>query len=122
MTDDPSAGAAMTAFATAITERDWDALRALLSEGFTARLLHTGETFDGDGFVALNRDYPGQWRFARDEVVDGGRRAVLRARTMIGDDTWHVASFGSVTPVGQITDLVEVWTEAVQPHPERSPT
>lgn len=94
----------------------------MFADGFSARLLHTGETFDGDGFVAFNRTYPGAWRFVRDEVVDGGRRAVLRARTTIGDDTWHVASFGSVDPDGLLTDLVEVWTEAVQPHPERSTT
>ena len=119
MNDTPSAGGVLTAFAAAIGRRDWDALRGLLADNATVTLLHTGERFDADGFVTFNRDYPGAWEFHADEVVDAGARAVLRARTTLGEETYHVATFASLDASGRLTDLVEVWTEAVAPHPER---
>lgn len=118
MTDRPAA-AALARFADAIAARDWPALRAVLADGCTVCLLHTGEVLDADGFVAFNRDYPGDWQYLRDEVVDGGGRAVLRSRTIVGDQTWHAASFGSVDDAGRLTDVVEVWTEAVATVPGR---
>jgi hypothetical protein len=119
MTDEQSAGAALTSYAAAITAHDWPGLRALLADDATITFVHTGERLDPDGFVAFNRDYPAGWVFHRDEVVDGGVRAVLRARTEVGGATYHVATFGSLDQTGRLTDLVEVWTEAVAPHPER---
>ncbi|WP_309648331.1 nuclear transport factor 2 family protein [Nocardioides sp.] len=119
-TTGPSAGATLRCFADAIDARDWDRLLALLGPDFSATLVHTGESFDREGFVAFNADYPGQWHFHADEVVDAGDRAVLRAHTTDGAETFHVASFAS-TADGLITDLVEVWTEAVAAHPARSP-
>ena len=53
--------------------------------------------------------------------MDGGDRAVMRSHTIIGDQTWHAASFCSVDEHGSIVDIVEVWTEAVAAHPDRSP-
>lgn len=119
MSDEQTAGPALTAFAAAIAGRDWDRLRRLLADDVVVTLLHTGERLDADGFVALNRDYPGDWTFHVDEVVGGGRRGVLRAHTVLDGATYHVATFGSLDPTGRLTDLVEVWTEAVAPHPER---
>ncbi len=69
--------------------------------------------------MAFNRGYPGAWAFHAEEVVDGGDRGALRARVVVGEQTYHVATFGSADPSGRLTDLVEVWTEAVAPHPER---
>ena len=113
--------AALTTYAEALARRDWSAVRDALSDDLVVLLLHTGERFDADGFVALQRDYPGAWRFVVDEVVDGGDRAVLRSRTLIGDDTWHAATFATADPAGRLVDVVEVWTEAVAPHPDRAP-
>jgi hypothetical protein len=114
-----TAGTALSAFAAAIAAHDWGALRAGFADDATVTLLHTGERLDADGFVAFNRDYPAAWVFHADEVVDSGARGVLRARTTVGEETYHVATFGSLDPTGRLTDLVEVWTEAVAPHPER---
>ena len=75
--------------------------------------------FGPDEFVAFNRGYPGAWVFHPEEVVDGGDRGVLRARVVVGEESFHAATFGSLHPSGRLTDLVEVWTEAVAPHPER---
>ncbi len=116
-----TAGSALASFGACIAAHDWSGLRALLADDVSVELVHTGERFDADAFVALNRDYPGDWVFHVDEVVDGGARAVLRARTVVGDETFHVATFGSLDPRGLLTELVEVWTEAVAPHPQRGP-
>lgn len=107
-----SAADVVPAFADAIDQRDWDGLAALLAPDFRARLVHSGRTFDRDGFVAFNRDYPGAWRFTWEEVVVGGDRAVGRAQVTDGHETYYVASFLTVT-AGAISDLVEVWTDVV---------
>ncbi|MDN4174687.1 VOC family protein [Nocardioides sp. SOB77] len=103
----------MTRFSDAIAGRDWPGLAAVLAPGFRARLLHTGETFDRDGFVTFNRDYPEPWSFVREQVVGGGGTAVLRARVTGAGVTYHVASFGTVDQDGALTELVEVWTDGV---------
>lgn len=111
----------LTRYADAIAARDWAALTDLLAPGLSARLLHTGEVFDRDGFVVFNRDYPGPWTFVRESVVGSGAAGVLRARVTAGPATFYVASFATLDAVGAIADLVEVWTDAVstdggQPH------
>jgi hypothetical protein len=105
--------------AEAIDTQDWEGLTALLAPGFRAVYHHTGEEFDGEQFVALNRDYPGQWRFVRDAMVDAGPTAVLRARvsdaTGASPETHYVASFGTVDDAGRLTRLEELWAEVVAP-------
>ena len=120
-TSTASSGALLQRFADAIDTRDWEGLTALLDPALTVRLVHTGETYDRESWVAFNADYPGQWRFHADDVVDAKDRGVLRARTTDGVETFHVACFVTVVD-GLVTDLVEVWTEAVAPHPDRSAT
>ena len=111
----------MTRFAEIIDARDWDALPGVLAGDFSCRFVHTGETFDRDGFVALNRDYPIVVRFLVEDLVADGDRAVLRARVTDGSDTWHVASFGTIATDGMLTELVEVWAEVGEPEPDRRP-
>lgn len=107
------ATATLTRFADAIAARDWSGLADTLSPAATVRLVHTGESFDRDGFVAFNRDYPGPWTYTLEQVVDGGSTGVLRARVTAGAATHHVASFATLDDSGAIADLVEVWTGAV---------
>lgn len=116
-----TAAQSMARFARTIDERDWDALPGVLAEDFSARFVHTGETFDRAGFVALNRDYPVVVRFLVEDLVADGDRAVLRARVTDGRDTWHVASFATIDADGLLTDLVEVWAEVGDPEPDRRP-
>ena len=114
-----TAGAALTQFAEAIDAQDWPGLAALLAPGFTARYCHTGETFDAEAFVALNRDYPGRWRFSAEIVVDGGTTGVIRAlvtdATGLSDEAHYVATFGAVDATGLLTSLDEVWAEVIAP-------
>ncbi|MEW1960734.1 nuclear transport factor 2 family protein [Kineococcus sp. NPDC059986] len=111
-------------FAAAVDAQDWHALSELLSPTFSARYVHTGETFTRESFVAANRDYPGAQRFVLEDVVASVDQAVLRARVspVSGTgDTYYVASFATVRD-GLVEDLVEVWTDVVatEPPPHRA--
>lgn len=115
MSHPADAAATLRTYADVLAARDWPGFAATLSAGFSARLVHTGEVFDRDGFVAFNRDYPGPWSFHVEDVVGAGARGVLRARVEAGPVTYHAASFGTVDEEGVLVELVEVWTEAVVP-------
>jgi ketosteroid isomerase-like protein len=106
--------------ARAIDGRDWDALEALLDEGFRCTYVHTGEVLDRAAYVALNRDYPGAWRFEPVDEVVAGDRACALARVSDGGETHHVAMFLTVRD-GRVSELVEVWAELVEPVAERRP-
>jgi len=115
------AGAVLTRLAATIDAHDWDGLPALLHPDFTCRLVHTGETFDRDGWVRFNADYPVFQRFEVQDLVSGADRAVLLGR-VTGLDTrgavqvFAVASFATV--VGDVvTELTEVWTDVDQEVP-----
>jgi SnoaL-like protein len=102
-----------------IDARDWDGLGGLLDPGLVVRYTQTGETFDPEGFVRVNREYPGRWHVAVEDVVGSGERAVSRARLTDGQQTYHVASFATVRG-GRVSDLVEVWSESgLTPPPDR---
>ena len=103
-------------FADRIDERDWDGLGALLSPDFRGDYRHDGATFERDGWLAHNRDYPVRVRFVLEDLVVAGERAVLRSHVFNDDVAFCVASFLTVTD-GLITELVEVWTDDI-PTPE----
>lgn len=107
---------AMTEFAAALDARDWGRLARGLSPDFRASYVHTGDRFDREQFLALNRDYPVLVRFEVDDLVVAGDRAVLRARVsdVASASTWFVASFATVGPTGLITELVEVWADGIE--------
>ena len=106
----------------AIDARDWDDLTARLHPSFRAEYVHTGETFDRESFVAINRDYPGAWRATVEELLADGALAVTRTRVHNDEATFFVASFGEVRD-GLVASMVEVWAEAgATPSPETRPT
>ncbi|CAN7464529.1 nuclear transport factor 2 family protein [Knoellia sp. LjRoot47] len=119
---DASAALLLTRFADAIDAQDWEALDTLLAPGFRARYAHTGETFDRAGFVAVNRDYPGNWRLEREQVVDAGDEAVLRATvsdaTGTSDEVHVVATFAAASG-GVLTSVTEVWAQVTAADPDR---
>ena len=122
---EPTAGALLTAFATSIDSADWEGLAALLAEDFECRYSTTGEAFDKDAFIAVNRDYPGRWRFEREDVVDGGERGVLRARVTDAagqsDEAHFVATFATARG-GLLVEIVEVWAEVASIPQDRRPS
>lgn len=117
-----TAGTLLMRFADAIDAQEWETLASLLAPGFRASYAHTGEIFDRAGFVAVNRNYPGDWRFEREQVVDAGDEAVLRARvsdaTGTSDEVHVVATFGSAND-GVLTSITEVWAQVTAADPDR---
>jgi SnoaL-like domain len=99
-----------------IGAQQWDRISELLDAEVRISYVHTGEVFDGEGFVRLNRDYPGSWHVDVLDTVADGHRAVSRARLSDGQETYWVASFAT-TRDGRITELTEVWTDGGQEPP-----
>ncbi|MFC7486804.1 nuclear transport factor 2 family protein [Knoellia sp. CPCC 206453] len=122
---EPSAGALLVTFAACIDAADWEGLATLLAEDFECRYATTGEVFDKDAFIAVNRDYPGRWRFEREDIVDAGERGVLRARvsdaTGQSDETHFVATFATAR-AGLLVEIVEVWAEVTPVPLDRRPS
>jgi len=115
------AGALLTRLAGLIDAHDWEALPALLHPDFTCHLVHSGETFDRDGWVRFNADYPGFQRFEVQDLVTADGRAVALGRVTGLDaagteQVFAVASFATVDG-DVITGLTEVWTDVGQEVP-----
>jgi hypothetical protein len=111
----------LRAYWSAIDAADWEAMAAVLADAFTGDYPATGEHFDKDGFIRLNREYPGRWQAELLDLVSGGDRAVTRARVFNEGESHVVASFATVS-ADQITELVEVWAEeGVEPPADRRP-
>jgi SnoaL-like domain len=116
MTESSEASETLQEFWARIDAQDWDGLAALLDPGLRAHYSHTGENFDAEGIVHLNREYPGRWHATIEDLVGAGDRAVSRVRVSDGQQTYHVASFATVRS-GRIAGLVEVWAESGQAPP-----
>ena len=104
----------LSRFASAIDDHRWDDLAELLHAEFSCHLVHTGETFDRDELVTMNREYPGFQRFLLRDVIAAETRAAGRAHVtgLTDGEVQHfeVASFLTMRD-GLIADLTEVWTE-----------
>jgi hypothetical protein len=102
-----------------IEKQQWDKIPDLLDPAVRISYVHTGELFDAESYVRLNRDYPGRWHATVHDMVGNGDRAVSRTRIYDSEQTFWVASFAT-TRDGKLTELVEVWTDAgQQPPPDR---
>lgn len=112
MSSHDDAGQILVEMWTRIDAQDWDGMAELLDPDLHARFVHSGRVFDADGLVTFNRDYPGRWHAAVEDVVVNGQRAVTRVEVTDGVETYYVASFGT-TRAGRIVELVEVWTDVV---------
>lgn len=110
---------AVRRLAEVIDGHRWGDLPELLHDGFSCRLMHTGESFDKDGWVRLNAEYPGFQRFVLCDLVADGDRAAARAHVTGGGGEQHfeVALFITVRD-GLIAEDTEVWTDVEQVAPE----
>jgi len=107
-----TAGEILREFWTRIGAQDWAGLSALLDPDLRVHYLHTGEEFRGAAaFVRLNREYPGRWHAALEDLVEQGSRAVSCVQVSDAAEDYHVASFATIRG-GLIAELTEVWTSA----------
>lgn len=122
MIEPTEAGVVLRAWWDRIDAREWDEMAELLDPQLRVHYVHTGEDLTADGFVRLNREYPGRWHAVVKDLVAADGRAVSHAEVTDGTEdlsggTYQVASFATV-PAGRITDLVELWTDDVASPPK----
>lgn len=115
------AAAVLGRLCAVLDAHDWTALPDLLHATFTCTLVHTGETFDREGWVRLNAEYPGFEGLEVEDLIGSGDRAVARCRVRGRVDgapvVFAVASFATASD-GRLTELTEVWTDVDQAPPE----
>ncbi len=102
---------------TAIDEHRWADLSPFLHEEFVCVLVHTGEAFGREDWIAFNAGYPGFDRLRVEELVAEEDAAVCRShvtsRTDGGVQHFACASFAHMRE-GLIVRLTEVWTDVDQ--------
>ncbi len=88
--------------------RDWTGAGRLLSPSVSIVYTETGERFDGDAFLAMNRAYPDGWTITVLECMSQGDRVAAQVRVDHGADVFWCAGFYTVA--GQmIVDGTEHW-------------
>lgn len=88
--------------------RDWDGAADLLSPNIRIDFTETGERFDGQNFLAMNRAYPEGWAIDVVETVPAGERVAAQVRVDHGDTTFWCAGFYTVRG-GRIAEGTEHW-------------
>jgi ketosteroid isomerase-like protein len=94
----------------AMEARDWSGVERVLAPTFRAEFPQSGERFDREGFLRLNRDYPGDWHIRLVSVVDGSDCIVTEVEVDIDGRTDRAVSFFHVRE-GKVTALREYWPE-----------
>lgn len=121
------AGTALRELMTAINEHRWEDLAQYLHDDFVCHLVHTGESFSRDEWIAFNADYPDFDTITIEELVSTDMHAACRSFVSNvgsnGAPQFACASFARMTD-GRISSLTEVWTDLDQQAPEgtRPPT
>lgn len=105
---------------TAIDEKRWEDLESFLHPDFVCRLVHTGESFDRDGWIRFNSGYPGFEHLTVEDLVADQAEAACRThvtgRSEAGAQHFECASFARMGD-GLIVQLTEVWTDVEQQAP-----
>ena len=114
------ADAALRGLMTVIDEHRWSAMADFLHRDFECELVHIGETFDRDGWIRMNAEYPDFDRLQIVELVGDSDRAACRShvtsKNASGTQHFECASFAQVQE-GLIIRLTEVWTDVNQVAP-----
>jgi len=115
--DDGNAGVVQELW-LAFERRDFDAARDLLSDDLVVLWPHSGERIVGaDTFIAINRDYPGDWHITIERIIAVGDTVVSAVAVRLGETTWRTASIFDLRD-GKIDAVTDYWVEA---HAEKPP-
>ena len=88
--------------------RQWDSAGELLSPSLHIEYTATGEVFDGDNFLAMNRAYPDGWTIRIVETIAEGNRVAAHVSVQQDNDTFRCAGFYEIAN-GVIESGVEHW-------------
>ena len=116
-----TAGDLLTQLCRVIDAHDWAGIAPLLHDDFTCHYVHTGESFDKDGWIRVNAEYPGFDRMVLEDLVASGDRAVARCHVTGTVEDGALGHFEVATFVtahdGLISSMTEVWTDVAQVPP-----
>ena len=117
-----SAAEVVRGFFERMQARDWEGAGALLAADVSIDFTETGERFEGEGFLAMNRAYPEGWTIRVVEVLAVGDRVAAQVEVTQPPEVFWCAGFYSVRDE-VITDGVEHWVTAgsASPPPWREP-
>ena len=91
--------------------RDWEAAGELLDDEVVVEWPQSGERFRGrDNVLAVNRNYPGDWRIVACRVLVEGDRAASEVRIAIDGRTDVAVSFYELRD-GKILRQTDWWPE-----------
>jgi ketosteroid isomerase-like protein len=106
-----------------MASNDFTSVGAVLADDFVLEWPQSGERIRGrDNFVAMNAEYPshGPWRFAINDVVSEGARAVSDVSVTDGVQQGRALSFFTLQGDGRIVRIVEFWPEPFEARVNRS--
>ncbi len=103
--------------------RDWAGVSELLDRDLVLDWPQSGERIPGaDRFVAVNREYPGEWHISVQRVVAAGSDAVTEVEVRFADAPERIDRAVSFFVVrdGRITAIREFWPDPFPPAPWRA--
>lgn len=95
---------------TALEEREWDQVRQLLHEDFSAHWPQSGERFNRDEFIQVNCHYPGDWHLRLKRVFGDGDQVVTEVEIDLDGRVNRALSFFRVHK-NRIIEACEYWPE-----------
>ncbi len=94
----------------AVDRRDWVAVESLCDERCTFTLPQSGEKYGREGFLRVNREYPGDWHIFVNHIIGGGDWVVSEVMTTFpGKVDQGVTLFR--LDQGKIMEIREYWPE-----------
>ena len=92
---------------------EFDTVADLLHDDFVCEWSQSGELIRGrDNFIAVNKNYPGQWRIHVDRLVDAGDVIVTEIRAVDGEVSNPAISFFEFAD-GKIIKIREFWHDTM---------
>ena len=94
--------------------RDWDGVAALLHDDLVLDWPQSGERIRGrDAFLAVNREYPGEWHITVERVLTEGDEAVTLVRVEGANEPGRVDRAVSFMRLrdGQVEHVLEFWPD-----------
>lgn len=97
-------------FWAAVQARKWDYVEGLLDACFRAELPQSGESFDREHYILMNRYYPGDWAVRLRDIHECEQCIVTEVEVDIDTRIDRAISFFRVQE-GKIVNLREFWID-----------
>lgn len=92
-------------------KRDFSEVRPLLDENFVCEWPQSKELIRGaDNFIALNENYPGEWKIECKRIICNGNEAVSEVLLTCGEQIVYATSFFEIEN-DKIVKMTEYWGE-----------